>query len=124
MVIFCGIIPYQNLSRNLLSSQILETNKSRLSYLYRLGLRNRYGDKMQSTAGIHFNISFPDDVINRVDKKKTNFILEFVETFLGFSYCTKVNRLLTHHINHLLRDEIYKLKCLMIKIVIFQMLPL
>ena len=36
-----------------------ETNKSRLSYLYRLGLRNRYGDKMQSTAGIHFNISFP-----------------------------------------------------------------
>ena len=37
-----------------------ETNTTKLAHLYRLGLRNRYGDKMQSTAGIHFNFSFSD----------------------------------------------------------------
>ena len=59
-----------------------KTNKSKLSYLYRLGLRNRYGDKMQSTAGIHFNISFSDDVINRIDKKKDEFYLGICRNFL------------------------------------------
>ena len=41
------------------------TNKSKLAFLYRLGLRNRYGDKMQSTAGIHFNISFSETFIKK-----------------------------------------------------------
>ena len=37
-----------------------ESNATKLAHLYRLGLRNRYGDKMQSTAGIHYNFSFSD----------------------------------------------------------------
>ncbi len=40
-----------------------ETNTTKLAHLYRLGLRNRYGDKMQSTAGIHFNFSFSESAL-------------------------------------------------------------
>ena len=58
------------------------SNESKLSYLYRLGLRNRYGDKMQSTAGIHFNISFSDDIINRVAASKNEFYLGICRNFL------------------------------------------
>ena len=58
------------------------TNKSKLAYLYRLGLRNRYGDKMQSTAGIHFNISFSDSVIESQQVNKNNFYLSICRNFL------------------------------------------
>ncbi len=58
------------------------SNASKLSYLYRLGLRNRYGDKMQSTAGIHFNISFSDDIVNRMAASKNEFYLGICRNFL------------------------------------------
>ena len=48
-----------------------KSNKTKLAHLYRLGLRNRYGDKMQSTAGIHFNISFSESVIKELNTTKT-----------------------------------------------------
>ena len=54
-----------------------ETNKTKLAHLYRLGLRNRYGDKMQSTAGIHFNFSFFCKIW-----KMINFILNFLKLTL------------------------------------------
>ena len=50
--------------------------------LYRLGLRNRYGDKMQSTAGIHFNFSFSDSVIKALGNNKTEIYLGISRNFL------------------------------------------
>ncbi len=59
-----------------------ETNKTKLAHLYRLGLRNRYGDKMQSTAGIHFNFSFSESVLAELDCTKTNLYLGTCRNFL------------------------------------------
>ena len=59
-----------------------ESNISKLAYLYRVGLRNRYGDKMQSTAGIHFNISFSKDIIEKLGVDKNEFYLGICRNFL------------------------------------------
>ena len=58
------------------------TNKSKLAFLYRLGLRNRYGDKMQSTAGIHFNISFSETFIKNIGIGKNEFYLGIARNFM------------------------------------------
>ena len=58
-----------------------ESNITKLAHLYRLGLRNRYGDKMQSTAGIHFNFSFSDSVIKRLETIKLKYILAYQGIF-------------------------------------------
>ena len=50
-------------------------NTTKLAHLYRLGLRNRYGDKMQSTAGIHFNFSLSESAITSINESKTNIYL-------------------------------------------------
>ena len=59
-----------------------DANITKLAHLYRLGLRNRYGDKMQSTAGIHFNISFSDSVIKSLSESKTDIYLGACRNFL------------------------------------------
>ena len=59
-----------------------ESNITKLGHLYRLGLRNRYGDKMQSTAGIHFNFSFSDSVIKALGNNKTEIYLGISRNFL------------------------------------------
>ena len=59
-----------------------ETNKTKLAHLYRLGLRNRYGDKMQSTAGIHFNFSFSESAISSIGCEKTDLYLGTCRNFL------------------------------------------
>ena len=59
-----------------------ESNITKLGHLYRLGLRNRYGDKMQSTAGIHFNFSFSDSVIKELGNNKTEIYLGISRNFL------------------------------------------
>ena len=59
-----------------------DSNITKLAHLYRLGLRNRYGDKMQSTAGIHFNISFSDSVIKSLSASKTDIYLGACRNFL------------------------------------------
>ena len=59
-----------------------ESNITKLAHLYRLGLRNRYGDKMQSTAGIHFNFSFSDSVIKELGNNKTEIYLGISRNFL------------------------------------------
>ena len=59
-----------------------DVNSTKLAHLYRLGLRNRYGDKMQSTAGIHFNISFSESVINSLSESKTDIYLGACRNFL------------------------------------------
>ncbi len=59
-----------------------ETNTTKLAHLYRLGLRNRYGDKMQSTAGIHFNFSFSESAISSLGCGKTDLYLGTCRNFL------------------------------------------
>lgn len=36
------------------------SNVGRMKHIYRIGLGHRYGRKMQTIAGIHYNFSFPD----------------------------------------------------------------
>lgn len=59
-----------------------ESNATKLAHLYRLGLRNRYGDKMQSTAGIHYNFSFSNSVIEALGNNKTEIYLGISRNFL------------------------------------------
>ena len=59
-----------------------ETNTTKLAHLYRLGLRNRYGDKMQSTAGIHFNFSFSESALSNLGIDKTELYLGTCRNFL------------------------------------------
>ena len=59
-----------------------ESNATKLAHLYRLGLRNRYGDKMQSTAGIHFNFSFSDSVVEALGNNKNDIYLGISRNFL------------------------------------------
>ena len=59
-----------------------KTNSTKLAHLYRLGLRNRYGDKMQSTAGIHFNFSFSESAISHIGCEKTELYLGTCRNFL------------------------------------------
>ncbi len=38
------------------------SHSARMKTIYRIGLGNRYGRLMQTIAGIHYNVSFPDEV--------------------------------------------------------------
>ena len=37
------------------------SNLGRLKKIYRIGLKNRYGDRMQAISGLHYNFSFGED---------------------------------------------------------------
>nr|WP_287009243.1 glutamate--cysteine ligase [Alteromonas sp.] len=37
-----------------------ESNVGKMKRVYRIGLKNRYGSKMQAIAGVHFNFSLPE----------------------------------------------------------------
>ena len=42
-------------------AQYGSSNTGQMKYIYRVGLANRYGKKMQCIAGIHYNFSLHDD---------------------------------------------------------------
>lgn len=42
------------------------TNEGRLKHLYRMSLALRYGAKMQTVSGIHYNLSFPKELLSDV----------------------------------------------------------
>src|SRR5699024_7386101 len=44
-----------------------ESNSGMLKHVYRLGLAERYGKRMQCIAGIHYNFSVPDEIWNILD---------------------------------------------------------
>ena len=46
------------------------SNKARFKEVYRTGLKNRYGSLMQSIAGIHYNVSLPDELWEKWAKWK------------------------------------------------------
>lgn len=50
------------------------SNEGKFKELYRLGLKHRFGSKMQSISGIHFNFSFPEELWKSLQEKN-------IETF-------------------------------------------
>jgi glutamate--cysteine ligase len=70
------------------------SNVAMMKHLYRIGLSNRYGNIMQSIAGIHYNISFCKEFIHHLndnsiyDKNisdqeiKSNFYMQLVRNFI------------------------------------------
>ena len=42
------------------------TNEGRLKHLYRMSLALRYGAKMQTVSGIHYNLSFPSELLSEL----------------------------------------------------------
>jgi glutamate--cysteine ligase len=55
------------------------SNIGRMKTLYRRGLGVRYGRKMQTIAGIHYNLSFPDSFFQRwqAEEKDSRSLTEF-----------------------------------------------
>lgn len=47
-----------------------KSNKAKFKEVYRIGLKNRYGSLMQSIAGIHYNVSLPDELWKKWAKWK------------------------------------------------------
>ena len=41
-----------------------DTPEGKVKEIYRLGLANRYGKKMQMISGIHFNLSFSEELLD------------------------------------------------------------
>lgn len=48
------------------------SNIGRFKTLYRKGLGVRYGRRMQTIAGVHYNISFPDQLFERLQQHEPN----------------------------------------------------
>lgn len=53
-------------------AQFGRSNIGRMKTLYRRGLGVRYGRKMQTIAGIHYNLSFPDEFFLRWQEKESD----------------------------------------------------
>lgn len=53
-------------------AQYGRSNIGRMKTLYRRGLGVRYGRKMQTIAGIHYNLSFPDEFFLRWQEKEAD----------------------------------------------------
>lgn len=53
---------------NIPIAQYGTAHAARMKSIYRTGLGNRYGRAMQTIAGIHYNISFPDDLWETLKK--------------------------------------------------------
>lgn len=53
-------------------AQYGSSNIGRMKTLYRRGLGVRYGRKMQTIAGIHYNLSFPDEFFLRWQEKESD----------------------------------------------------
>jgi glutamate--cysteine ligase len=72
------------------------SNTGKLKKLYRIGLGNRYGRKMQSIAGLHFNFSLSNDFLDafgrhvgtQLDKKSFRNVLyfEMIRNFRRYSW--------------------------------------
>ena len=58
-----------------------KSNKTKLAHLYRLGLRNRYGEDAKH-CGDPFNISFSESIIKELNTTKTDLYLGTCRNFL------------------------------------------
>jgi len=60
------------------------SNVGRMKYVYRLGLWHRYGKLMQTIAGIHYNVSMPDDFWPGYQKLHNN--TDSLQDFISAQY--------------------------------------
>ena len=77
-------------------AQYGKSNLGRLKELYRIGLGHRYGRKMQSIAGLHFNFSLPNDFMttyaqflgSNLDKKsfRNKVYFELIRNYRRYSW--------------------------------------
>ncbi|PID74415.1 MAG: glutamate--cysteine ligase [Deltaproteobacteria bacterium] len=70
------------------------SNKGRFKHIYRLGLKHRYGNMMQTIAGIHYNFSLPDSFWKALQELQENSA-PFQE-FRSASYFTMIRNFRRH----------------------------
>lgn len=61
---------------NIRLAQYGQSNIGRFKTLYRRGLAVRYGRRMQTIAGVHYNISFPDQLFEALQQQETDATLK------------------------------------------------
>lgn len=62
------------------------TNEGRLKHLYRASLALRYGAKMQTVSGIHYNLSFPSDVLSELFGSPTSAYMHLVRNVNRYAW--------------------------------------
>ena len=57
---------------NIRLAQYGSSNIGKFKTLYRRGLGVRYGRRMQTISGVHYNVSFPDELFEQLQQHETN----------------------------------------------------
>lgn len=70
------------------------SNIGQLKYIYRLGLKHRYGKMMQSIAGIHYNFSLSDDFWQTFQENQENS--EDLQVFRSASFFKMIRNFRRH----------------------------
>ncbi|MFT5698580.1 MAG: glutamate--cysteine ligase [Desulforhopalus sp.] len=70
------------------------SNIGKMKHVYRLGLQHRYGNMMQSIAGIHYNFSLPDSFWKSLQIQKKN--TDDLQSFRSSSYFTLIRNFRRH----------------------------
>ena len=70
------------------------SNIGQMKYIYRVGLKHRYGKMMQSIAGIHYNFSLSDDFWQKY--QQTLGDARFLQTFRSASYFKMIRNFRRH----------------------------
>lgn len=75
-------------------AQFGSSNIGQLKHIYRVGLEHRYGKKMQTIAGIHYNFSLPDDFWRAYQEKQGN--TETLQSFRSSCYFKMIRNFRRH----------------------------
>lgn len=62
------------------------TNEGRLKHLYRMSLALRYGAKMQTVSGIHYNLSFPSDMLTEAFGTPTSAYMHLIRNVNRYAW--------------------------------------
>ena len=70
-----------------------KSNSGMLKHVYRLGLAERYGKRMQCIAGVHYNLSLPDEFWTKLafpgkhlEEQRTNGYLALIRNFTRYAW--------------------------------------
>ena len=62
------------------------TNEGRLKHLYRMSLALRYGAKMQTVSGIHYNLSFPSELLSELFGSPTSAYMHLIRNVNRYAW--------------------------------------
>ena len=62
------------------------TNEGRLKHLYRMSLALRYGAKMQTVSGIHYNLSFPSELLSEAFGSPTSAYMHLIRNVNRYAW--------------------------------------